>query len=333
MTAPAWDMIQGGSIPGDPGTAAFQLFAPDPSRIPVLIAAPHGGRAYPPALIDRMRNPAYAALRLEDRYVDRLAHGIAAATGAALLVAQAPRAMIDLNRAADDIDWEMIARADGGELPSPAQAPLDPARRGAKDGKSGSSDRRARSGLGLIPRRLPGIGELWKRTHDRTELDARIRQIHEPYHEALESALKRLRDRWGAALLVDLHSMPPLTLRGAPAPEFVIGDRFGATCGGALIGSTFAWFGERRRRAAHNRPYAGGYVLDRHADTRQGLHAFQLEVDRSSYLDARLAECGDGFDGMVSLLSGLVQRLAGSVADAGRGRRDGAGESWAQAAE
>ena len=305
---------EGGTIPGTGGIAAFKLVATEPSAIPLLIAAPHGGRVYPPTLIERMRNPAFAALRLEDRYVDRLAHAVAAATGATLLVAQAPRAMIDLNRAADDVDWEMVVRGD-------ADAPAFPP---AGHGPG----RRARSGLGLIPRRLPGIGELWKRRHERAEVETRISQIHEPYHTALAEALERLRERWGAALLLDLHSMPPLAARGAPAPEFVIGDRFGATCGGAVIGAAFAWFAESRRPAAHNRPYAGGYVLERHADPRRGLHAMQLEIDRASYLDSRLAEPGSGFADMVDILSGLVRRLAATVAEAGRGPRE-----WAEAAE
>lgn len=305
----------GGEVPGLPRAPAFLMAAPEPSAIPVLIAVPHAGRLYPPALVERMRNPAFAALRLEDRYVDRLARGIAAATGAALLVAQAPRAMIDLNRATDDVDWDMFVRGAG---------------QGAADGLPATVGRRALSGLGLIPRRLPGIGELWKRSHDPAELEARIVGVHEPYHQALGTMLDGLRQRWGSALLVDLHSMPPLALRGAPSPEFVVGDRFGSTCSGAVVASAFAWFAEHGRIAAHNRPYAGGYVLERHAYPRRHVHAFQLEIDRSRYLDSRLAEPGPGFAGMVDLLAGLVRRLAAEVARLGDARKDG---GWAEAAE
>ena len=315
-TAPLRTLMRsGGAIPGMAEAPAFLMSSPEPSSIPVLVAAPHGGRLYPASLVERMRNPAFAALRLEDRYVDRLAHAVAANTGAALLVAQAPRAMIDLNRAADDVDWDMIVRG-GGDGAPPAGGAL--------------SGRRARSGLGLIPRRLPGIGELWKRRHDRAELDARITHVHEPYHNELSAMLAGLHARWGAALLLDLHSMPPLALRGAPAPEFVVGDRFGATCSGTVTGAAFAWFAENRRPAAHNRPYAGGYVLERHARPKAGFHALQLEVDRSSYLDSRLAEPGSGFAAMVELLSGLVRRLAGEVAALGG---SSPGQGWAEAAE
>ena len=301
---------------------AFSLYAPEPSELPVLIAVPHAGRAYPGSLIERMRNPGFAALRLEDRYVDRLGEAVARATGAALLVARAPRAMVDLNRSTDDIDWEMFSRG------SPADRFPD-----RHDDTLGSyaPGRRARSGLGLIPRRLPGLGELWKRRHDHAELDARIGQIHSPYHECLAAELERLRARWGAALLIDLHSMPPLALRsGIPAPEFVLGDRFGASCHGALVGSVFGYFSEMRRGVAHNRPYSGGYVLERHAAPAQRRFALQLEIDRTSYLDSRQAEPGPGFAAICALLAGLVRRLAGEVAALGRGQGAAA---WADAAE
>jgi N-formylglutamate amidohydrolase len=300
----------GGLIPGEVGHAAYSLRMATPSALPVLIAVPHAGRAYPGSLLERMRNPGFAALKLEDRYADRLGEAVAKATGAALLVANAPRAMIDLNRAIEDVDWDMFARGKPDNV------------------GSYTPGMRARSGLGLIPRRIPGLGELWKRRHEADELSARIDLIHTPYHECLAETLAELRERWGAALLIDLHSMPPLGYRGGPrAPEFVIGDRFGASCHGALIASCFGFLAELQRATAHNRPYAGGYVLDRHAQPEAGIHALQLEIDRSSYLDSRLAEPGPEFDVIVELLCGLVRRLASEVADLGRTA------IWANAAE
>lgn len=301
-----------GHVPGAPGEAAFRLTAPDPSSVPILIAVPHAGRTYPADLIERMRHPRAAALRLEDRYADLLGEEVARRTGAALLLARAPRAMIDLNRATDDIDWDMFAR-------------------GKHDRGATPIGLRARSGLGLIPRRLPGLGEIWKRRHDEAELEERIAAIHTPYHRCIESELTRLRKRWGAALLVDLHSMPPLGLHGPhPPSEFVIGDRFGASCHGTLVAAAFGFFAEQRRAAGHNRPYAGGYVLDRHAAPHEGMHALQLEIDRSSYLDRPMVEPGCGFEPMVDLLCALIGRLAEQVASLGRSDQDG---RWPIAAE
>jgi N-formylglutamate amidohydrolase len=292
----------GGTIPGAAGQPAFTLSRHDLAPIPILLAVPHGGRLYPPSLIARMRSPAQSALKLEDRYVDLLAAAVAEETGAALLVAHAPRAMIDLNRALEEMDWDML-------------------RLGPPSGRAaGRVGRRARSGLGLVPRRLPELGELWKQRLEESELQARIEGIHRPYHAALADCLRRLRERWGAALLIDVHSMPPLALRGAAdgAPQFVLGDRFGATCDGALCAAAFDEFAALRQRAAHNRPYAGGYVLDRHAAPQLGLHAIQLEICRSAYLDSRLAEPGAQLSHVADVLVRLVRRLAVEVAALGR---------------
>lgn len=286
---------EGGLIPGGNGQPAYVLHRPRKLAVPVLIAVPHAGRDYPPALVRSMRHPAEAAPRLEDRYVDLIAREVAQATGAALLVAHAPRAMIDLNRSPEDVDWEMVSGPRGGSVRSRLAA-----------------GRRSRSGLGIVPRRLPGLGELWRQRLPAADLAQRIDQIHAPYHLALSQMLESLRDRWGAALLLDLHSMPPLgpkTGEGA-AVDFVIGDRFGASCAGHLVAAAMDHFDLHGTRAAHNRPYAGGYVLDRHGAPARGLSAMQLEICRTTYLDRHLREPGEGMDGVVQLVTGLVRRLA-----------------------
>lgn len=290
---------RGGTVPGMPGMAAYQLKQRHPSPVPVLIAVPHAGRAYPTFLIERMRDPAAATLRLEDRYVDLLARRVADATGAGLLVAHAPRALIDLNRAPEEVDWTMLIGGGKGHA---------------------RVARRARSGLGLVPRRLSGMGEIWKSPLPRDELDGRIATIHCPYHQALEIAMDSLVDRWGAALLVDLHSMPPLDAHaGKSAAELVIGDRFGASCDGALVSAAFAQCDAIGVQATHNRPYAGGYVLDRHGKPGRNRHAMQFEICRRAYLDVRLAEPGDGLENMAQYLTTIVRKLAAEVASIGHG--------------
>ncbi|MDZ4306253.1 N-formylglutamate amidohydrolase [Allopontixanthobacter sp.] len=291
----------GGMIPGT-SEPAFTLSLRADCPIPVIIAAPHAGRAYPGALLGAMRDPEYSAIRLEDRHVDRIALEIARQTGAGLLVAHAPRAMLDLNRNSDDVDWEMIR----GGRPSDVRRNL--------------TNRRSRTGLGLIPRRLARHGEIWKAQISHDQLTARIDGIHRPYHQALAKALEAVRDRWGAALLIDLHSMPPLKPRheGDRPAEIVIGDRFGASSDGLLVAAALAYLARQEKTVAHNRPYAGGYVLDRHAAPARGIHALQLELCRSTYLDRRLEEPSARMAGMVRLVCGLVRELGGTAAALGR---------------
>lgn len=305
--------ISGGAVPGLAGTAAYTFVAPREMRLPVLVAVPHAGRAYPPQVTAQMRDPAGAQLRLEDRLVDRLGRMIAQATGAGLLVAHAPRALLDLNRAEDDIDWDMI---EGGRPDHTAALPP-------------GGNRRARSGLGLVPRRLPGTGDIWRGRLPRAELAARIAGIHRAYHGFLAKELARIRKVWGAALLIDLHSMPPLRAAEGEgmAPQIVLGDRFGVSCHHVLVGCALRHLEAHGVPAAQNRPYSGGYVLDRHGAPQAGVHAVQIEVCRATYLDHRLAEPGEGLASMGVALAELVRVMGAETALLG------VGETLRQAAE
>lgn len=277
---------------------AFSIVRPENPPIPVLIAVPHAGRAYSPQILKRMRDPDTVSVRLEDRHVDSLARQVAALTRAPLIVAHAPRAVLDLNRDREDIDWSMV-EGKSSATPSHSQA-----------------NRRARSGLGLVPRRLPGFGEIWKDKLQRHEIDTRIEGIHRPYHAALNRLLEDIRDEWGTALLVDLHSMPPLRRRFGEehAPEFVIGDRFGASCDSSLATCAFHYLQLNQRAVAHNRPYSGGFVLDHHSAPQRGMHALQLEVCRSSYLDSALEQPTENLGSLAELVAGLVRELGAATA-------------------
>jgi N-formylglutamate amidohydrolase len=130
--------------------------------------------------------------------------------------------------------------------------------------------------------------------------------------------------------MIDLHSMPPLPRRDAaePPPAYVLGDRFGAACSGALMATAFAHMAASGARAAHNRPYAGGYGLERQARREADIHAIQVEIDRSAYLDAALAEPGEGLPDVVETITGLVRALASDVAALGQAK-----QRWPRAAE
>lgn len=286
-------MHPGGTIPGFDNAAAFTLERGSGSAPPILLAVPHDGRTYPPSVVETMRSPAVTCVRLEDRRVGDIADLIADQLNVSLLKAHAPRAMIDLNRSTNDIDWGMVANARGT------------AKRNAR------ATYRSRHGLGLIPRRISGVGEIWRRPVDQTEIDQRIAGIHGPYHSTMQAELQRLHDKHGMALLVDLHSMPPLKPQSidAGAPEFVIGDRFGASCAAELSDAAIGFLVGKGRRGARNRPYAGGYILDRHGQPRRGIHAMQIEICRSLYLDAALDRPTPKLPAIARLVAGLIALL------------------------
>jgi N-formylglutamate amidohydrolase len=59
-----------------------------------------------------------------------------------------------------------------------------------------------------------------------------------------------------------------------------------------------------------NLPYAGGHVTARHGNPNEGVHALQLEIDRSLYLDPMLRSPGSGFDRVAKLIAEVTMSLA-----------------------
>jgi N-formylglutamate amidohydrolase len=283
-------------MPSPEAEPPFIRIGPDRPVLPVIISVPHAGRAYSAGLLRSARLPLEKLESLEDRLVDRLIWR-AVAAGAAALVAQAPRAEIDLNRDEREIDPTTI-------VPPPPLGSL-------------LQSTRSRSGLGLIPSRLAGAGSIWLHRIGQDELRRRVEDIHRPYHETLARMLEEARGIFGMAILLDCHSMPT---RNPAAGEagLVFGDRHGTTIAPDLLDAATLVARSLNFTVARNIPYAGGYVTTTHGRPSAGIHALQLEIDRSLYLDASMREPGEGFDRAARLVEAitlaLAQRATGTVA-------------------
>ena len=171
---------------------------------------------------------------------------------------------------------------------------------------------KARAGLGLIPTRLGGVGPLWRKPFEVEDLAARLSNIHAPYHAAIARALDAASSRWGAAMLIDLHTMPPV--KGDDVPDIVIGDRFGSSASTQLTAAAEAVLKGLGFRVAINAPYAGGYIISRHARTTANVHALQIEIDRRLYLDSALDQPGPGLARMQRVIVRLVDSLTAELA-------------------
>jgi N-formylglutamate amidohydrolase len=269
-----------------------------PKRLvsPVILSVPHAGRDYRPELLQAARLSRTLLETLEDRLVDRLVWQ-ATAAGATTFVARAPRAEIDLNRDEREIDPTLIA------------PPLPPGRI--------MQSPRTRGGIGLIPSRITGVGAIWRQRIPQAELARRVAEIHRPYHQALDDALQEALDRFGVAVLLDCHSMPPRSHPGAEAQSAVVfGDRHGTSASPELIDAAIGASRALGYRTACNAPYAGGYICGRHGRPERQIHAIQMEIDRTIYLDAELRSPGPGFAAasrlVAAVVSALEERLLGS---------------------
>ncbi|WP_375381888.1 N-formylglutamate amidohydrolase [uncultured Sphingomonas sp.] len=268
---------------------SFDRFGPMIPAGPVVLSVPHAGRDYPAALQAALLVPLAAVRSLEDRHVDRVA--LAALGDEILLVQRQARAWIDLNRREDERDPAVDEGAAGHA------------------GRTGAAGAKLRNGLGLVPRRANGRGELWRRRWTDAEIAARVAADHRPYHAALTDTLAAARRRFGTAVLVDLHSMPPLP--GVAPARIVVGDRHETSADAALAGIVERIAAEHGVPSARNRPYAGGHVIERHGRPADGIHAVQIELDRSLYLDAALDRpVADGVARMGVLIRAVLDEIS-----------------------
>jgi N-formylglutamate amidohydrolase len=287
-------------IAGSPEQSSFVRCDPPGAAGPVVIAVPHAGRAYSPTLLAQSRLPQSQLERLEDRYADRLITA-AIAEGATAIIAVRPRAWIDLNRDEREIDPAMVR-----DMP-PDESVL--------------STIKSRGGLGLIPRRIHGAGDILRRPLSRAEVAQRVDEDYRPYHAAISTALKAAHRRHGIAVLIDCHSMPSIARPGRP-PQIVIGDRFGRSAGSRFAERAVAEAEAFGHPTARNDPYSGGSTLDRHGVPRRGYHALQIEVDRSLYLGRDGRTPGTGLPSVIRLIASIAAGLA-----------DESAASWPMAAE
>jgi N-formylglutamate amidohydrolase len=259
-----------------------------PSRggLPVLLSVPHAGRDYPGWLLDLSRHDKGSLEALEDPFVDRLVWR-ALGLGIGAVIALAPRAAVDCNRAEDEVDPSLVG---GPRRPRPSA--------------------RARGGLGVVPTRTAGHGHLWRNAITHDDLEQRLETAHRPYHRAIANQLSLLMNRFGCALLLDCHSMPPTK----NCAQVVFGDRFGRSAAPWLMAEAMATAANRGFAVASNDPFAGGHVLDRHGAPHRGVHAIQVEIDRRCYLTAG-GQPGEGFDSIAALIEALALTLGESLLD------------------
>jgi N-formylglutamate amidohydrolase len=185
---------------------------------------------------------------------------------------------------------------------------------------------RVAGGLGTIARIVSESEEIYDRPLDVAEALARIDTVYKPYHRALRQLVLDTRKAFGAAVLIDCHSMPS-TLRGLQArtrPDIVLGDRYGTSCDVELTDFASGVLVRLGYSVSRNKPYAGGFITEHYGQPGRGLHAVQIEINRSLYMDERTLERSPRFARLKADLGRLMLSL-GEAFDAGfLSRRDAA---------
>jgi N-formylglutamate amidohydrolase len=188
----------------------YILAMPRHQAVPFVFCSPHSGRVYTDAFLAASRLTANSLRKSEDCYVDDLFAGVAT-LGAPLIAARFPRAYVDVNREPYELDPELFEEA----LPPFAN----------------SRSIRVAGGLGTIARVVADAEEIYKQRLPLAVALERIERLYKPFHGALASLIDTTARRFGAAMLIDCHSMPSSSTGyvGPQRPDFVLGDRFGAS--------------------------------------------------------------------------------------------------------
>ncbi|WP_170780728.1 N-formylglutamate amidohydrolase [Ruegeria conchae] len=278
-------------MPNAATNAAYVLDMPAERTSCVVFASPHSGRAYPASLLKRSVLNRKMIRSSEDAYVDQLFVS-APESGAPFLAAAMPRAYLDLNRSADELDPALI--------------------QGAR--RHGHNPRVA-SGLGVIPRVVANGRAIYSGKLTMDEARLRIDTYWRPYHQKLKSLLSESHEMFGQAILIDCHSMPHEAVAmaggsGGTRPEIVLGDRFGAAASGVIVDQIESAFTDAGLNVARNAPFAGAYVAQTYGRPTRQQHAIQIEIDRSLYMDEDTIQPNGNFQSFREVLRQVTGKIA-----------------------
>jgi len=262
----------------------FNILEPPNRSSPYFFTSPHSGSVYASSFVASSRLNRLALRRSEDAFVDEL-FGDAPDHGACLLSARFPRAYVDVNRADDEIDPAMF---EAGLVKL-----------------AGSRSPRVNAGLGVIPKVVSDGMEIYSRRLPFDEAIFRLEAFYRPYHAILARFLAETKSRFGMAVLIDCHSMPPV----ANGYDVVIGDCHGNACAPeisnkieeALCGAGFS--------VARNSPYAGGYTTSHYGHPNDDIHAVQIELNRGLYLVEKRIEKAAGYASCHAAIRSFIARL------------------------
>nr|WP_253944195.1 N-formylglutamate amidohydrolase [Pseudogemmobacter hezensis] len=274
------------------------MHLPAPQTSPYVFSSPHSGREYLPTFLSQTRLDAHMIRSSEDAFIDQL-FDCAPKMGAPLLLARAPRAYIDLNRGPDELDPAVIEGAE-----RPAHNP------------------RISSGLGVIPRVVSGGRAIYTGKISRAEAEGRLRDCWHPWHDRLRGLINDTHSQFGEAILIDCHSMPHEAIelqanKGMPAPQIVLGDRFGAAASRAVVDRVAAAFETAGLRVSRNMPFAGAYITQAYGRPSRQVHAVQIEIDRRLYMDEARIEPHADFPGFRNLINGVIAEIIGTNSASG----------------
>ena len=265
-------------------------FAFTSGSIPLLVSMPHAGTDIPDDIAARLA-PVAMEKADTDWHLPRL-YDFLAELGASTLSARWSRYVIDLNRPQENTN--LYPGQDTTGL-----CPVD------------TFHREPLYREGQAP--------------DAAEIARRLDAYWRPYHAQLHAELERLLARHGRVVLWDAHSIASVVPRffEGKLPDLNFGTADGRSCAPEL---TDAVVGIARAQddvtVALNGRFKGGHITRHYGQPGRGIHAIQLEMCQSTYMDeaAPFGFRNDLAEQVQPLLRRMLAAAAGWAADGASAR-------------
>jgi len=124
-------------------------------------------------------------------------------------------------------------------------------------------------------------------TPDGGEVARRVEAYWQPYHLQLKAEIGRLRKSHPNVLVWEAHSIASVLSRlfSGRLPDFNFGTSQGESCHDSVATGAIQPIRHGSRSWVLNGRFKGGFITRRYGDPKAGVHAIQLEMCQSLYMD------------------------------------------------
>ncbi len=281
---------------GDPNyiiKGKIDVKRPLKQALPLVVSSPHSGRNYPQKFVDASDLTPLRLRSSEDSFVDEIFDS-APTLGAPFIKALFPRAFLDVNRQPFELDPSMFSDI----LPNFVT----------------TQNSRISAGLGTIARVVSNGEKIYRDKLTFIEAETRINNFYWPYHQTLKTLIDDTKNEFGYCILLDCHSMPSGTNKyknscrssTGSLGDIVLGDCYGTSCHRDIINSAIDILSGYGFSVRRNIPYAGGFITRNYGKPKEGVHAIQIELNRSLYMDEKLIERLDNIELLAKAMTNFM---------------------------
>lgn len=233
---------------------AYHSVDPQTTRLPILLSIAHSGTEFPEMMKEALC-PEWLAVPIDTDWNLPELYDFAPQIGVTVLQARYSRYVVDLNR-------------------DPENNPL------YTDGRRESE---------VVPTQT-SEGENLYRHHSAgsKEQADRLQRFYWPYYHRIEELIDSLRTEFAHVVLFDAHSIRSFvpTIRPEPFPDLTLGDNNGKSCDPSLSKAAIRILTRTGGyHFAHNFPFRGGHITRHFGCRTKKVHALQLVMSQSIYMD------------------------------------------------